>query len=111
MNRLGFVRTERAKAWAEASHDYARARGEDRLEKHYARSQRHTAYQEHVSYQAGLAAGRAANVRDQVMKIAGEACAERDGYKAQLSLAERKLKAANRRLESAGAMPVTSFFC
>lgn len=34
---------------------------------------------------------------------------ERDGYKAQYELAERRLALANRRLEAVGLMPVTGF--
>lgn len=49
------------------------------------------------------------SVQDEVTRRAGEIEAERNGYKAQWEQAERRLKAANRRLQADGKMPVTSF--
>lgn len=49
------------------------------------------------------------SVQEEVKRRAGEIEAERNGYKAQWEQAERRLKAANARLEDRGEMPVTSF--
>lgn len=48
-------------------------------------------------------------VQDGVRLRCGEIEAERNGYRAQWEQAERRLRVANRRLQQADLMPVTSF--
>lgn len=68
------------------------------------------AYFEGTQHGASRAESRfSARLQAAVNEKAGTLEAERNGYRAQWEQAERRLKVANRRLQAAGKMPVTSF--
>ncbi len=97
-DRLGYVDLRVAEEWVKQADRESYNRG-------YQRGRDN-------GYVAGDAAGRRSfglSVEEAARRKAGEIEAERNGYKAQLEQTERRLRAANRRLERNGFHPVVSY--
>lgn len=110
--RLGVVSVARATGWVDAAVADTKARGKAKAQDQSRRFQKRLQVDRKVQFDAGIREGQRSygrSVEEAVRAKAGEIEAERNGYRAQWEQAERRLKVANRRLQQAGKLPVTTF--